>query len=469
MQSELNTSIGQMNTDIGGIAANVTAAQDAQTAAELAETNAEAAQAAAEAASNATLWVSGTSYSSGDVVYSPIDYKSYRANTATSGTTDPSLSADWTALSFELPAAGDAGNVLTSDGADWISAAGAAGSEVIRVPRTSNTILGVDERGNLIDITSGTFTQTFTAAATLGDGWYCYIRNSGSGDITLDPDSSETIDGVSSYIMYPGECRLVQCDGSTGFTSVILAPFFKTFTSSGNFEKPAGYSYFHCEIWGGGGGAGRSNQSTGGGGGGAHVSLLEAASSLSASESITVGAGGAGGVSSPSTGSAGGSTICFGITATGGFGSIGQNGLDREGVAGGSVSPYSTATVLSGYAHEGGKAGLHNTSTASNGAGYTNHGGGGGGGGAAGTTPYLPDGGGSIFGGGGGGGGRRSGGAVPGGTGGVSVLGGNGGDGGTDSVNGSDGSIPGGGGGGAGINRNGGSGGNGLVHIKGII
>jgi len=117
MQSELNTTIGAMNTDIGGIAANVTAAEAAQTAAETAETNAEAAQAAAEAASNATLWVSGTSYSSGDVVYSPVDYKSYRANTATSGTTDPSASADWTKLSYALPTqTGNSGKYLTTDG-----------------------------------------------------------------------------------------------------------------------------------------------------------------------------------------------------------------------------------------------------------------------------------------------------------------------------------------------------------------
>lgn len=119
MQSELNTTIGAMNTDIGGIAANVTAAQAAQTAAETAETNAEAAQAAAEAASNATLWVSGTSYSAGDVVYSPVDYKSYRANTATSGTTDPSASADWTKLTYALPSqSGNAGFYLTTDGSN---------------------------------------------------------------------------------------------------------------------------------------------------------------------------------------------------------------------------------------------------------------------------------------------------------------------------------------------------------------
>jgi hypothetical protein len=51
-----------------------------------------------------------------------------------------------------------------------------SGSEIIRVARTSDTALTPSNRGNLIDITSGTFTQTFNAAATLTDGWFCYIR-----------------------------------------------------------------------------------------------------------------------------------------------------------------------------------------------------------------------------------------------------------------------------------------------------
>jgi len=112
MQGELNTSIGAMNTDIAGVNADATTASNAATAAA-------ASQAAAEAASNATEWVSGTSYDEGDVVYSPIDFKSYRANTATSGTTDPSASADWTALGYALPTqTGNSGKFLTTDGTD---------------------------------------------------------------------------------------------------------------------------------------------------------------------------------------------------------------------------------------------------------------------------------------------------------------------------------------------------------------
>jgi hypothetical protein len=82
--------------------------------------------------------------------------------------------------------------------------------------RTSNTALGVSDCGKLIDITSGTFTQTLSAAATLGSGWWVCVRNSGAGVITLDPDGTETIDGESTLILYPGCVAWIACDG-TGF------------------------------------------------------------------------------------------------------------------------------------------------------------------------------------------------------------------------------------------------------------
>ncbi len=59
-------------------------------AASTAETQAEAAAAAALATANTTLWVSGTTYAQGVVVYSPITFLSYRRKIAGAGTTDPS-------------------------------------------------------------------------------------------------------------------------------------------------------------------------------------------------------------------------------------------------------------------------------------------------------------------------------------------------------------------------------------------
>lgn len=52
--------------------------------------NSAAAAANSAASAGAVLWVSGTSYAVGYVVYSPITFQNYRCIVATSGTTDPS-------------------------------------------------------------------------------------------------------------------------------------------------------------------------------------------------------------------------------------------------------------------------------------------------------------------------------------------------------------------------------------------
>ena len=178
-----------------------------------------------------------------------------------------------TAFSSALPAqAGNTGKFITTNGvaASWATI---PPPSVIRSARTANAILSAADNATLIDITSGTFTQTFTAAATLGSGWYCYLRNNGTGDITLDPNGAELIDALANFIMYQGETRLVQCDG-VGFNSLVATPFKRAPITSGNFVEPPGYAAYDVYIQppGGAGGSGRrdasSSNKVGGAGGG---------------------------------------------------------------------------------------------------------------------------------------------------------------------------------------------------------
>lgn len=93
---------------------------------------------------------------------------------------------------------------------------------IYRDARTSNTILGTADRAKFIDVTSGTFSQTYeSASTTLGDGWYCFYRNSGTGIVTHDPDGSEQIDGATTLLQYPGETRLIVCNGTAFYTVLI--------------------------------------------------------------------------------------------------------------------------------------------------------------------------------------------------------------------------------------------------------
>ena len=344
-------------TEVSAVAVNVKAnADEAQadavaTAAERVQAGlyavaAAAAQAAAESASNATQWVSGTTYALGDVVWNPANYISYRRIIAGAGATDPS-----------------------ADAVNWVALSGSAPS-LVRSARTSNTELTTADKGTLVDVTSGTFTQTFVAVATLGNGWYCYIRNSGTGDVTLDTNASETIDGLTSFVMYPGECRLVQCDGSV-LRSIVLNTFSRTFTSSGTFVKPPGYQVFEGLAWSGGSSgqktASVSAASAGGGGGGCFPVRLPA-SSMGASESITIGSGGAA-VTGTANGNVGGSTsigsllTVYGATSFAAGGAFGFTaavttydvGIGFEG-AGANASPRNTVYGGSNSANAGGSA-----------------------------------------------------------------------------------------------------------------
>ncbi len=184
------------------------------------------------------------------------------------------------------------------------------GQKFYREARTSNSSLSNNDYGKFIDITSGTFTQGFLASSTLTNGWWARIRNGGTGDITLDPNSTETIDGRTTFIMYPGEIRDIYSDGSNLY-SIVVNPFFRRITSTyASMPIPPGYTRFGIRAWSGGSSGQRTNNagtmSRGGAGGGCIEAVLPA-SSFSSTETITIGAGGAA-VTTVANGNPGGDT-----------------------------------------------------------------------------------------------------------------------------------------------------------------
>lgn len=74
--------------------------------------------------------------------------------------------------------------------------------------------LAANDRAQFIVSTGGAITFSVTAAATLGDNWFCLVRNSGTGSLVIDPNGAETIDGSATKSLALGESCMVICNGT---------------------------------------------------------------------------------------------------------------------------------------------------------------------------------------------------------------------------------------------------------------
>jgi hypothetical protein len=392
-------------------------ANEAAGSANAAAASASAAENAVAAGSNVTAWVPGQNYSAGALAYSLVNYKTYRRKITGAGTTDPA-----------------------NDPVNWTIAA--SHMELYAEARNSNTALAETDRGKRL-LATGTYTQTFVDIALLSPGWFVFFRNAGSGNVTFDPHSSQEIDGLTSYVSYPGEERLIMLnEARTGFISAVLNSFEVTFNSSGTFTKPPGYKAFEATVWSGGASGNKDGSICIGGAGGGCFPMAIPSDKFGVTEPVTVGAGGA--ASTTSSRNAGGNSSIgslitvygagFGNTS-GGFG-VGNAFTNNVGASG----SFSIFNANSGIANSfnGGYGGALPSATAGNDSGSASWGGGAGGG-HDGTLRAA----------------------------GTSIFGGNGGAAG-DTTNGADGAQPSGGGGGTRTGTQSGAGGNGRVIIRGV-
>ena len=327
--------------------------------------------------------------------------------------------------------------------------------------KTGAYTLAAGDFGDMIEVTSGTFTMAFTAAATLGVDWRVYVANRGTGEVRLDPNSSELVDGLSTYIMYPGEIRLIHCTG-TAFQSVVLHSFEVTYTAGGTFTTPPGYLRFGGILWGAGASGARGTYS-GGGGGGAAVPFNMLASRFGTTETITIAAGGAAQTSATSNGNGGGNSTLGSLLTSYGGGAGTHDVMESRAPGGGGGGALSAGALTTGGNPMGhfssspdgfGGASGYGRFVGINDNSY---------GGAGGGNNRNIGGGSNVYGGAGGGASNSIKNA-----GGTSVFGGDGGAGSSDR-NGTAGTQPGGGGGGTGTGASSGAGADGQLDIWGVM
>lgn len=139
---------------------------------------------------------------------------------------------------------------------------GIDGGQFLNAPFESKStsyaaVLG--DRGKLMHFTAAS-TLSLAAAATLTAGWWLMVRAKG-GNITIDPNGAELINGVATIVILNGDSALIHCDG-TGFHTVfdytqsISGRVLETGTISAAASKifdltayvAAGYSSFRLEL-----------------------------------------------------------------------------------------------------------------------------------------------------------------------------------------------------------------------------
>jgi len=90
-------------------------------------------------------------------------------------------------------------------------------SQPVTTFASSYTALAAD-RSNTYVWTGGAGTLTLTLASTLGDNWFMFLRNSGTGALTVAGSSGNTINGSTSIILQPTDSAIIVCSGTTFYT-----------------------------------------------------------------------------------------------------------------------------------------------------------------------------------------------------------------------------------------------------------
>lgn len=80
------------------------------------------------------------------------------------------------------------------------------------------TLLATDRASALVWTGTGVGTLNLMAAATVGNNFFIAVRNSGGGDVTIDPAGTETIDGAANLVLRPGDSAQIITDGLAWYT-----------------------------------------------------------------------------------------------------------------------------------------------------------------------------------------------------------------------------------------------------------
>lgn len=131
-------------------------------------------------------------------------------------TDNSTISGTW--RSFQFGAAASAANAASLAGLGIKAIATTLNQSIDVSTFNSNYTAGSPDRAKAYVWTGGAGTLTLTAAGTLGNDWFLQVHNGGTGDLTIDPNSSETINGAATLTLSPNDSCIVITDGTQFWT-----------------------------------------------------------------------------------------------------------------------------------------------------------------------------------------------------------------------------------------------------------
>lgn len=89
---------------------------------------------------------------------------------------------------------------------------------VLTFSSSPRSVLATDRARALVWTGTGTGTLNLPSAVSVGNNFFVSVRNSGGGDLTIDPAGSQTVDDMPTLVLRPGDSASLITDGLEWFT-----------------------------------------------------------------------------------------------------------------------------------------------------------------------------------------------------------------------------------------------------------
>jgi len=132
----------------------------------------------------------------------------------TSNATDAGV---WSSVTFG--AGTSAANAATLAGYGLVATGSTLNQAYVVNDYYSNTTLDATDRAQFVVWGGGAGSITLPSSSTVGNNWFCMIRNNGTGILTVYPTGTDTIDGEISKQLQLTESFVVVANGTTGYNS----------------------------------------------------------------------------------------------------------------------------------------------------------------------------------------------------------------------------------------------------------